>query len=603
MSWLLCSALLAAGTVAIYWRALSSPFLQDDASSITDNPSLRRLWPVATVLSPPDEAGVGGRPLLNLSYAVNYAANGTSVQGYHLANIAIHILASLALFGLVRRTLRRPLLADTFGPSSTWLAFLVSAIWAWHPLQTESVTYISQRAESLMGLFYLLTLYCVVRGAEAPSKGSRSLWYLFSALSCIAGAATKEVIVTAPVVALLYDRTFLSGSLRAAWRRNWPLYTALALSWVLLVHRIYSLNNGHSAFGVGFARGISAWDYALAECRVVVKYLLLACWPSPLVFDYGRNLPFHLSEIWPYLVALILMVAASLFALWRFPSIGFAACWYFLILAPTSSIIPIPGQPMAESRMYLPLIGLAALAVLGGFALSGGACMPVFGAVAVCMAFTAFHRNSDYASELTIWSDTVAKVPQNARAHGNLGRVLARIPGRLDAAAIEYEAAIDLEPGTPELRVNLGNILYQMPNRLDDAIAQYEEALRLKPDDAQAHFNLGCALGRVQGQLEESIAQYEQAIRLRPDFAPARCNLGYSLLKIPGRAQDAAAQFAAGLQLNPDLAEAHLGLATALLQQPGREDEARVHLREALRLDPGNLRARDMLGEIAAPSP
>jgi Flp pilus assembly protein TadD len=555
------------------------------------------------VLKPPDEAGVGGRPLLNFSYAVNYAAGGANLQGYHLTNLVIHILAGLALFGLVRRTLLRPILAARFGPTATWLSFFIAAIWTWNPLQTESVTYISQRAESLMGLFYLLTLYSFVRGADSPGNRARFLWYTFSALSCLAGAATKEVIVTVPVIALLYDRTFISGSFSAAWRRNWPLYAALASSWVLLGHRVAGLCSGGLVYGVGFGSGLGWWDYAMTESRVVVKYLLLAFWPSPLVFDYGRNLPGQFLAVWPYTVVLALMVAGAAFALRKSPSVGFAACWFLLILAPTSSIIPLAGQPMAESRMYLPLAGVVALTVLGGFALAGRASMAAFGVVAACLAVGTFQRNKDYASELRIWSDTVAKVPQNARARGNLGRVLARIPGRLNDAAAEHRVAVDLEPSVPELRVNLGNIMYRMPGHLDEAIGQYEEALRLKPDDAQVHFDLGCALGSVPGRLDESIAQFEQALDLQPDYAPAHCNLGNCLLKIPGRSDDAIAHFGAALRLNPDFAEAHLGLATALLQRPGREEEARIHLREVLRLDPGNREATGMLGDFPASAP
>jgi len=182
-------AIIAAGAVAVYGRTFSVPLLFDDISSIADNPSIRRLWPIWPALSPPNEAGVGGRPLLNLSYAANYAAGGAGVFGYHLINLCIHVLAAWTLFALVRHTLRRPILAERFGSAANSLALAISAIWAWHPVQTESVTYLSQRAESMMGLFYLLTLYCFMRGTEPgpDGKSGRRIWFTLSFLACLAG--------------------------------------------------------------------------------------------------------------------------------------------------------------------------------------------------------------------------------------------------------------------------------------------------------------------------------------------------------------------------------------------------------------------------------
>jgi tetratricopeptide (TPR) repeat protein len=595
------AAILAAGMVATYGRTFSVPFLHDDLWSITANASIRSLRPIWPVLNPPDEAGVGGRPLLNLSYALNNAAGGQAVWGYHLVNTVIHLLASLTVFGLVRRSLLRPMVAERFQMAAGSLALAISAIWAFHPVQTESVTYISQRAESLMGLFYLLTLYCFVRGAEAGGTTARRMWFSLSVLSCLAGAATKEVIVTAPLMVLLYDRTFVSRSFQGAWRRNWRLYLALVAALFPIGHRVLGLLQGKLVYGVGFGGGIAWWDYALTECRVIVRYALLSFWPSPLVFDYGRCLPCRLSEAWPYALLLASILAATVAALRRSPALGFAASWFLLILAPTSSIIPLVGEPMAESRLYLPLAGVAALAVLGCFAVAGRLGLAILAMAAAGLGVASVERNRDYGSELAIWSDTVSKNPDNARAHGNLAKVLARIPGRQGDAVTEYEEALRLDPTASELRVNLGNIWFRAPGHMDDAITQYEEAIRLSPDDAQAHFALACALAAVPGRMDESVAHYEYALRLKPDYFAAHSNLGNALLRIPGRSKEAIAQYEEALRLKPDLAAAHLGLAMALLRFPGRSEEAKAHLLEVLRLEPGNDEARRILMGIPAP--
>jgi tetratricopeptide (TPR) repeat protein len=600
---LACLAILALGAIAVYGRTFTAPLLLDDRGSITENPTIRRLWPLWQAVSPPDDAGVGGRPLLNLSFAVNYALSGLSVAGYHLVNLLIHILASWTLFALVKRTLMRPRLADRFGAFATPLSLAIGAIWSLHPVQTESVTYISQRAESLMGLFYLLTLYCFARGAEAEGKENGRGWFALSALACLAGAATKEVIATAPLMVLVYDRTFVSGTFTGAWRRHWRLYLALAATLLLLGHRIMGLQKGSVVFGVGFGVGVSPWSYGLAECRVILKYLGLAFWPSPLVFDYGWYVPARPSEIWPYALALASLLALTAFAMRRSPAVGFAACWFFVILAPTSSIIPIVGQTMAESRLYLPLAGVVSLAVLGAFALFGRWSLAVLGVVAVALGALAAERNRDYSSVEAIWSDTVAKCPGNERAHNNLGEFLLSEPARLDDAISQLEEALRLNPNYDHAHFNLGNAWMATHGHVNDAIAQYEEALRLNPGFAEAHNNLGLALAAAPGRLKDAVSHYQEALRLKPDFADAHCNLGNAYLNTAGHLQDAVAQFEAANRIKPDYADAHNGLGLALERVPGRLNDAISQFNEALRLKPDFAQAHSNLGGALAMIP
>jgi tetratricopeptide (TPR) repeat protein len=596
------AAVLVAGTVATYCRTLSVPFLFDDSGSIVGNPSIHRLWPVGAVLNPPDNAGVGGRPLLNLSFAINHALGGADPWGYHLFNLIVHVLASLTLFAVVRRSLQRPVLAPRFGAGATPLALATSAIWAWHPVQTEAVTYVSQRAESLMGLLYLLTLYCFIRASGTEAKGPTRAWLALCVLCCAAGAATKEVMATAPLAVLLYDRTLVSGSFAGAWRRHWPLYLALAASLFPLGHRIWGLLMNPLTYGVGFGGGVAWWNYALTECRVVLGYIGLAFWPSPLVFDYGRTVPCDPAKAWPYAVALAVLVAATVAGLHRRPVAGFAAAWFFLVLAPSSSVIPVVGESMAESRMYLPLAGVVVLTLTTVYARAGKRCLFLFGVIAVGLAFCSFERNLTYLSEETLWRDTVAKRPANARAHGNLGRTLAHEPGRLDEAIAEYSQAMRLDPDAPELHVNLGNLLFTMPDRLDEAVVQYQEALRLEPDQALAHFNLACALARRPERRDEAVAQYREALRLTPDMIAAHYNLANILLGMPNRAEEAAGEYGAALRLKPDWADAHFGLALALRHLAGREVEARAQLMEVLRLQPANEKAQRLL-DASGPGP
>jgi len=468
-AWWAPAAILAVAGALAYANSLRGPFLLDDAWNIVRNPSLRHLGQLGNVLSPPANLGVAGRPLYNLSFALNYAAGGTAVLGYHLVNGLIHLLAALALFGIVRRTLRGRL------EEPTPVALAIAGLWLLHPVQTASVTYISERSESLMGLFYLLTLYCFIRHAE-PAAADARRWGWLAVLACLAGTATKEVMVTAPILVLLYDRTFLAGDFGSALRQRPAVYAGLACSWILLVY----LMAGSHEQGVGFGLGASAWNYALTECRALTHYLRLAVWPHPLVFDYDLALDQRWSAVAGDSLLLAAALAVSLLALWRWPAIGFVACSFFLLLAPTSSFVPVAGQPLAENRLYLPLAALLTLLVLGLRRGPKRWIDPLLLALALLAAGLTYRRNRDYASDLTIWRDTVAKCPASPRAHSNLGVALFR-HGDKAAARAEVAEAVRLRPGNALNRLLFGNLLAEA-GQIPEAVAQYREAVRADPN-------------------------------------------------------------------------------------------------------------------------
>jgi tetratricopeptide (TPR) repeat protein len=592
------AAVLMLAALGAYWNSFNVPLLLDDNFSISGNSSIRHPEQIGDVLSP--SAGTtAGRPLLNLTFALNYAAGGTSVQGYHVVNLLIHVCAGLALLGIVRRTLLLPALRGRYGDAALPLAAVVALLWTLHPLQTESVTYISQRAESLMGLFYLLTLYCFIRSVTAES---RNCWLILSVATCLCGMATKQVMVTAPVLVLLYDWAFVSGSIRSALANRRWYYASLAATWLLLgflMHR-----SSLTAVRVGFQAGVSWMTYALTELRVVTDYLKLAFWPHPLVFDYGTEiLAVDLLAVVPFALIIAALLVGAVVAWRRSPMAGFLGCWFFLILAPTSTVVPIAAQPMAESRMYLPLAALVMLVTLLGYALGRRRALVALGGIVVGLGALTARRNYDYRSEASIWEDTVARLPHSARGHGNLGMALAAMPGRLPDAIAHYEAALRLKPDFTEAHYNLANALAQMPGRLTAAAAHYETALRLRPNYAAAHFNFANALARMPGQLPNAIAHYEAALRLKPDFAEVQNNLGIALAKIPGRQFDAIAHFEEALRLKPTYAEAHYNLASALAAIPGRLPAAIANYEEALRLNPTYAEAHNNLANAIAGMP
>ncbi|MBM3854536.1 MAG: tetratricopeptide repeat protein [Verrucomicrobia bacterium] len=607
----LAAVVLALAIAFVYANSLDGPFLFDDQSAILRNPTIRQLWPPWAALSPPTigSAGVVGRPLVNLSLALNYALGGVNPHGYHVFNLLVHVGAALALFGLVRRSLALPSLghltvSTNSTPNSLWsapplraviLAFCLALLWALHPLQTESVTFVIQRTESLASLFFLLTLYCFVRAVSAdpalePHFARRLLWPVLSVAACLAGMASKEIVATAPLLVLLYDRLFVAGTWREAWRRRGALHLALASTWLLLAVLVFTAaRRGGTA---GFGLGVSPEDYLLTQCRALVLYLQLSFWPHPLVVDYGPALARRAAEVWPHLLLLLALAAAALLAARRHPAILFLAAWFLLILAPSSSLVPLTTQTIAEHRMYLPLAALVALVVFGLHRWSGLRGLAGLVALAAGFGWLAARRNDDYASALRLWTQTVRHAPAHPRAHYNLGNALAAT-GRHADAVRHYEAALRLDPAYSAAHYNLAGTLLQL-ERVSEAVAHYEAALRLEPRSADLHANLAAALIRLD-RMPDAVAHYEAASRLGLLAVEEQRRFARALAEV-GRVDDALQRLQAALRSAPSDAETHV-LLGFVLSAAGHASEALRHFTEAVILRPDDVAARSALGD------
>ncbi len=243
--------------------------------------------------------------------------------------------------------------------------FFSRAIWALHPLQTEAVIYITQRTELLVGLFYLATLYASLRYWRANSRGTRITWCSFAFLSCLAGMASKEVMVTAPVMVLLFELIFVAGTFRQALRKSAPLYCGLFASWGLLL----ALNIGGPRSGTaGFDLGISVFTWWLTQAKVLWLYLKLVIWPYPLVIHYQIPYLTSLSVAWPWLLGSMTLGLFVLVLVYRRASLGYVLAWVIVILSPTL-LVPITTEVAAERRMYLPLAALVVMFVASGYQL------------------------------------------------------------------------------------------------------------------------------------------------------------------------------------------------------------------------------------------
>jgi len=620
--------ILIAGAL-VYANSLSAPFIFDDQTAIIENRRIQQLWPLSVPLSPARETPVAGRPIVSLTFAINYAAGGLDIRGYHLTNLAIHLLAALTLFGLVRRALLLPSLAPSFGAQATNLGWIVALIWMLHPLQTETIDYVTQRTESMMGLFYLLTLYCSVRGLESdgesktpPLRTRRGRWQAAAIAACATGMACKESMVTAPLMVALFDYVFVRRDLLRKTHRI-RLYVGLASTWVVLA----ALMASGPRTTVGFDTKVSGWTYLLNQTPILLAYLRTTFWPRNLVLDYGVPLPLTLADVWLPMVAVLALAIIVLVLLVRRPQAGFLGAWFFIILAPTSSIVPIVTEVGADRRMYLALAGIVALVVLGMYRVwtmrvgSRHQVVAFGAAIGACilLSVATIQRNQEYESKLSILQTTVDRKP-HPRSYLMLGTTLLEMgrrqeaiaylerareepgasfvlgvddisEGQLAEGAKELERFLELAPThrqAIDARESLGRA-YSALNELDKAAAQLTEVVRQQPRRGPAHGYLGEVLLR-QGRTAEGVREFQIAAELQPGNPDALRLLGIAQGQT-GQLEAAAATFTRVIELDPLNARGHYLLGSALAAS-GKVAAAVPHFARAVELDPQDSKAR-----------
>jgi protein O-mannosyl-transferase len=571
---------LVAVGFAVYWNSLPAPFTFDDDHAIVLNEQIRH---ISTSLSPTERGSpLAGRPLVSLTFAMNYALGELSVRGYRLVNIAIHVMNGLLLFGLVGRTLARQ---TDVTPARHLVAFAIALIWMLHPLVTEPVDYVSQRTELMMATFFLLTLRFAQRaeGGSNRLRASRddsTAWLWASVAACALGMACKETMVVAPIAVLLYDRTFAFGSFRDALQRRGWYYAALCATWLVLVVLLWSSPRGDSA---GFSgASVSPWTYLLNQSAMIVRYLRLAFWPRGLVLDYGEPAHVTFGEVAPYAIAVSALLAGTVFALVRNSPFGFLGAWFFLTLAPTSSILPISTEVGAERRMYLPLIAVVAVVIASvarDFMARAGIYI-AFAVVAGLLSIATYQRNGEYRSGLTLWQTVLDRWPPHARAHRNLAAEL-KLANRRDEEIDHLRAAVN---GLPELRSQLGLELLAL-GRNREAADELRVYLRDNPRDADAWSNLGNALAAL-GRNDEALDAFTRAVDVDPHNGLSQRNLALQYLQA-NAFNDAVAHAREGVRLTPDDPDAHNLLGLALIGEQ-RVDEAIAEFRTSLRLKPTN---------------
>lgn len=496
--------LVAVAVIAAYSNSFSGAFQMDDGLRILQNPSLKS----------PFGAMVGTtRPLVGLSLWLNLAMGGRAAD-FHLFNLAVHLVATLLLYGIIRRTCLAHGCADAM---STGFAAIGAAVWGLHPVQTQSVTYIIQRAESMMGMFALLTLYAFVRAAA--SERSRG-WLSLSVAACALGMLSKPVMLVVPVVVLLLDRCVIQGAARKGFYA--------ALFGTMAIGALLALAPNESSTTAGLSAGlVSPWRYLLTQCGVIIHYLKLIVWPRGLCLDYAWSPASGIGDVWWQAIVMCGLIAAAVVGVRKRSVAGFGLAAFLILLLPTSSVIPVADAAM-EHRLYLPLAGaivcMGAIVVhcaswisaprdarsRGSRLVSAGVCM----CVVSVLGLLTYQRNLDYQSVERMARDTVAKRPDNFRARATL--VMALLDGG------------EFAEGEAQAR--------EMVTRLERGIAEGGIFAEVGGMNAEGYYPVGLnQLGRALlclGRFKESVTHFDRALEARPSHKEAWLNKAIALYEL-----------------------------------------------------------------------
>jgi len=562
----------------LYGNTLDHGFHYDDFHSVVHNPHIRSLGNIPSFFSDPTTFSVDPkqamfRPVLLLSYALNYAWGGGHPTGFHLVSSLLHgvnaVLVSL-------------LFASLLGDRR--LGFWIALFFAATPLNAEAVNYVSSRSELLMASFYLGACICYVR------YGKTGNWQWFAVAVGLGGLAllTKAVAVTLVGILLLCD-WYAGGRERVV--RNWKGY--LVFSGLAMLYLLAS----RQLVGKALTEPVRSLDTQFwTQIKAAVYYLKLGAMPVRLSVEHQFFTSHGLLE--GPVIGAALLLASLLFLLFRsrakLPKL--ASGWGVILLAPTA-VVPLIVL-VNEHRFYLASLGLSLLLAWGmGRILKGnrGVAWYLVGVYTMILACMTFQRSRAWADELSLWGDAAKKGPQMLKPHLRLGDALSE-RGRFDQAEKAYRRAVDLRPGHPGVRNNLG-ILYSKQGRLEEAEVEFRQLLRVSPDVIPTRLNLASVLLR-QGDWEEARDEYLRALEFDNTQGKAQVNLGNIALQFEHDPALALRYFDKALEVNPGSGVGLWGGRGVALKALGRVEEAEAAYRRALNIDPGYAEAWFNLGNL-----
>jgi protein O-mannosyl-transferase len=587
----------------VYGNTFLNSFHFDDLPSILEKPWIRGLDKIPQFLN---KDSLFQRPLVILSFNINYAISQFEVWSYHLFNMVLHALTTLLIYRFARKALD---FMEEFSPKKnfTFLPFLAAIVFALHPLSTQSVTYISSRSGMLVTVFYLGSLILFFDGFKKWKQTGQKGWGYFigSAVCFILGGLSKEIIVTLPAMLFLYHFYFISRETPKAWARTYAKWI------ILLVIPLLGFVGYKQFIAGGLLSASSAYlkpgTWFLTQTAVVpFEYFRKMLFP----FNMNIDIDFPILSDWLHPSNWLgLMVLGLFIFVWiRISSrnsatdsyeaekrcVGFGMAWVLLTLLPTSSFIPLLDVAV-EHRTYLPMVGFVFI-FTGAVGYLRAGCKNIssarstftikwvnFSLVLILLCFSAgvITRNGDWKNDVTLWSDAKKKSPNLVRPYNNVGEAYDKL-GKYDEAIAEFKGALKINPSYFFGLNNLGNI-YGKQRKLPEAILYFQKALQQKPDYAPAHYNLARAF-HLTGKKREAAESYRKAIKSNPYFEQAFYNLAFLVMEL-SEFDEAIQNFNKFLVMQPNHSKAHFGLGNSLMMK-GDLDLALAEYRKSAELDP-----------------
>lgn len=559
--------LIAVFSMLLYATTLHNGFVYDDTYTIVNNRFIKSLNNLPRLVSKDYfilSSETTYRPIVTITYFIDYAAYGLRPWGFHLTNILIHaangvlLYIFLALLFNTSESRNQHLEAGTFKP------LIISLLFAANPVLSEAVNAISFREDLLAFFFYMATLilYIKLRSDIIQRPNFLIAIYILSCFSYFFALLSKEMAATLPLIVWCYEWIYGDKKKRGhsfLHNRYFTGYIAVTLIYIYI--RFFYFQSPDE----GFVYSWSLMERILTLPWVIVNDIKLAIFPVSLSAEY--NITPIKSILSPLLItsagALLCLLVLAIKKKKGERIFSFGIIFFIVTLIPVFNIIPI-YYPLADRYLYLPSVGLAVF--LGSYINKGLLQSPktlthnpyflvLFFIVAICSLLSG-QRNLIWQDEYSLWSDAVKKMPNSSRAHNGLGLSYAR-EGMLDEAVNEYLIALKINPDNTNALLNLG-VVYTVQGKLDDAILQYETVLNLNPKKFDAYSNLGY-IYRKQGRFEDAVISYEAALRWKPDDIKARYNLGLIYISM-GSLKKGRAELETALKTVPEFLPARQAL-------------------------------------------
>ncbi len=580
--WLAIAALVIVPFI-LYWPSMHAPFIFDDIGYIVENPSIGKFEIQLNTKNLSDDllALKASRPLTFLSFDLNHRLSGFNPLSYHLFNVLVHILCTIMIFLISRK-----LFASAYNHPLNFIPFVIAFIFSVHPVNTEVVSYISPRSESLATFFYLVSLYTFI---QSPSL---SFMTMVSSLVCFSLALlSKETATTLPVIILTLDFLFLCNGQINEFRKK--IYKH-AIYWVVL--GLYIAARYSNLGSIGDAAKITlatwtSWTYFLTQLWVVLKYICL------LVFPLGQSIDHFIRPIQsPFDPRIILsLLAYGVFIFSEFlilkkeklaiPIVLFSFIWFFVTLLPTSSFLPI-NDAMAERRVYLPQFGFICLAIISYkvfFLFKPKILISIMTIYLIFLLSVTWSRNKKFSDPILLWKEAVLRYPSNYRALNNLGYSYYQKKD-YDNAFEYFQKAAHANPKYLGPNFNMGNVCLDLGD-WQRAQIYFKKEIEMNFQSKESYNGLGLAFYKM-GKDKEAEQNYLRAIEIDPLNYIAYGNLG-NVYQREGKIEEAYHAYQKALQINSALPAIYIGLANLFFAQ-GKLNEALKSMESASLLDPEN---------------